>query len=192
MNMRSRHKTLALITAFSILGMLPEEISHAHYRWPNKPKEPVIASITLPPEQQARAVLVTQQISQPKSEPAPAPIPVPTDSPALFVAMQEQYTDSNGNLYLRSELRPICACESSYEGTKYGEPRQYENGRVLRGYRSPEDIGMCQISLTWHGDRARNLGADVFTPEGNIAYSNYLYEIQGSTPWYKSEFCWGK
>lgn len=114
------------------------------------------------------------------------------DSPAVFANIKARYTNTNGAPYLRSELHPICACESSWEGTKYGEPRQFENGQVLRGYRSPEDIGMCQISTTWHGDRAQNLGADIFTTEGNITYSNYLYEMEGATPWYKSRSCWNK
>lgn len=169
--------------AFSIMGILPEETSYAHYRWSSS--QPVLQT-SMQAAASAKQAIVPKTLKNTNTE------ELIVDSPAVFAEIKTRYTNASGALYLRSELRPICACESSWEGTKHGEPRQYENGKVLRGYVTPEDIGMCQISLTWHGDRAERLGADVFTTEGNIAYSNYLYEIEGSTPWYKSQFCWDK
>ena len=86
---------------------------------------------------------------------------------------------------LRKELISICTCESGLKQFK-------SDGSVVRGIVNNQDIGMCQINLTHHGDMAEKLGFDVFTEEGNIKYSNWLYEQQGSTPWNWSKSCWNK
>jgi hypothetical protein len=103
-----------------------------------------------------------------------------------------QPTAPDGSPVLYPELRPICSCESSYHGTWWDAPRHYENGNVLRNYDGNDDVGLCQINLTTYGEMAQKLGYDLYSPEGNILFANWLFEQKGSAPWYKSEKCWRK
>ena|SRR3990167_10105423 len=66
-----------------------------------------------------------------------------------------------------------------------------EKGEVLRGVVNPKDIGLFQINEFYHGDKAKELGLDIYTEEGNIAYAKWLYEEQGLSPWKWSRDCWG-
>lgn len=92
---------------------------------------------------------------------------------------------------LRSELKPICACESV--GNRHAEPQHFHpDGRVIRGVINSDDVGMCQINLYYHEETAGKMGLDLFTEEGNITYANWLYETQGSRPWNWSAGCWNK
>lgn len=91
------------------------------------------------------------------------------------------YTQNNVRLY--PVMESVCTCESG---------RQFHaDGTVVRGIVNPQDIGMCQINLKYHGAAADALGYDLFTEEGNIRYTNYLYDQQGTQPWYLSGSCHG-
>jgi len=93
---------------------------------------------------------------------------------------------------LHPNLKPVCACESSYSGKASGEPRQYDsNGNVIKGNLNANDIGMCQINRRYHISKAKALGYDIYTREGNIRYANHLYERKGLQPWKWSKPCWG-
>lgn len=129
--------------------------------------------------------VVHQTSSSPSAEylGAQSLIPSPGGSPPKKV---------DGMPVLYPELVPICACESSNEGTKFGKPRQYENSQVIRGYSSPEDVGMCQINTNLYTAKADELGYDLFTESGNILFANWLFEQSGAGPWYKSQSCWSK
>ncbi len=79
----------------------------------------------------------------------------------------------------------IARCESGF--------RHYNSdGSVLRGFVNRSDVGVMQINKFYHGDRADQLGLDIFSREGNLAYAMYLYEKQGTTPWLASGACWGQ
>ena len=79
----------------------------------------------------------------------------------------------------------IARCESGF--------RHYNSdGSVLRGFVNRSDVGVMQINKFYHGDRADQLGLDIFSREGNLAYAMYLYEKQGTTPWLASRACWGQ
>lgn len=68
----------------------------------------------------------------------------------------------------------IAKCESSF--------RQYNNnGTPLRG--SNLYIGVFQISEKIHATTAKNLGLDIYTLDGNLAYAKYLYGQAGTRPW---------
>ncbi len=68
----------------------------------------------------------------------------------------------------------IAKCESSF--------RQYtNNGTPLRA--SGRYIGVFQIDEKSHAAKAKKLGMDIYTLEGNIAYAKYLYEAAGTGPW---------
>lgn len=96
---------------------------------------------------------------------------------------------------LHKEMRPICGCESG--GGPNHPPRQFEaDGITVRlGRVNSNDVGACQINTeprNGHVFMAPKLGFDLWTTEGNIAYANWLYEQEGTTPWNSSKACWGK
>lgn len=80
--------------------------------------------------------------------------------------------------------REIAYCESSL--------RQFDpkTGEVVRGVRNPSDIGLFQINEKYHLERSRELGFDIHTTEGNIAYALYLLKQEGSRHWNWSKPCW--
>lgn len=87
-------------------------------------------------------------------------------------------------------LKRIASCESW--GNPTLEPRQFdENGAVLHGVVNPQDIGLAQINLPSWGNKALELGYDIFTPEGNLGMAKWIYDTYGSAPWYLSKGCWG-
>jgi len=82
-------------------------------------------------------------------------------------------------------LSKIAYCESRFRHFK-------ENGEVLRGEITPEDIGVMQINEYYHGDTAKRLGINIYTLEGNLAYAKWLYEKEGVAPWIYSKKCWSQ
>lgn len=80
-------------------------------------------------------------------------------------------------------LYEIARCESTF--------RHYNSkGDVLRGKVNKFDIGVMQINELYHLDKAKELGLDIYSLEGNIAFAKYLYEKYGSKPWVSSSKCW--
>ncbi|MEX0933469.1 MAG: hypothetical protein WDZ74_01815 [Candidatus Paceibacterota bacterium] len=81
------------------------------------------------------------------------------------------------------EMIYVAQCESTFR--HYGA-----DGNVLRGNVVSSDVGVMQINEYYHLDRARSLGYDVHTLEGNLGYARFLYEEQGLQPWSASRPCW--
>jgi hypothetical protein len=82
-------------------------------------------------------------------------------------------------------LAEIARCESTY--------RHFStNGEVLRGSSNSKDVGVMQINERYHSSRARSLGIDLYSLEGNMKYARLLYKEQGSQPWKASASCWGR
>ena len=140
-------------------------------------------------------------IFNPNDSAIPAPTAVIDPFHAEYIAAKERAVYPSGPRpkpyasgvpALYPELRYICACESSIEGTPWGKPRQFENGKVLWNYDGSDDVGMCQINLSAHEQIAKELGYNLFETKGNINYANLLFEREGSAPWFKSEGCWRK
>lgn len=48
-----------------------------------------------------------------------------------------------------------------------------------------------QINEKYHLKRSQDLGMDIHTLEGNLAYGKLLFEEEGSRPWNASKPCWG-
>ncbi len=89
------------------------------------------------------------------------------------------------------DLMRICSCEST--GGPDNMPRHFDQfGEVLRGKVNHNDIGMCQINLTYHEAEATRIGLDLFDQDQNFEYAVRLYESQGSQPWSWSQSCWGQ
>jgi hypothetical protein len=101
--------------------------------------------------------------------------PVPAEAKAAAQAAKE----------LPEVLRKIAICESNDRHFK-------ENGEVLTGKYDPRDIGRFQINKALWEDEAKKLGYDIYTEEGNEAFAVYLFEKQGTRPWFKSKYCWSK
>src|SRR3990167_10407712 len=73
-----------------------------------------------------------------------------------------------------------------------GWPHWDESGKVIKGKINPLDTGLFQINLKYNGAKAKELGHDVFSLEGNLAMTKYLYEKNGLSDWRHSKSCWKK
>lgn len=82
-------------------------------------------------------------------------------------------------------LKAICHAES-------GGQQFLANGHVIRGHVDPSDIGICQIHETLWNDRARDMGMDIYTQEGNQAMALWLFDHYGTEPWNSSKSAWIK
>jgi len=113
---------------------------------------------------------------------APAPI-VKTVTPMRPLVSIETYVRE----YFRDEplLAEIARCESTF--------RQYDaKGNILRGIVNDDDIGVMQINKFYHEDKADQLGYDIYSIDGNLAFGRWLYQKYGATPWSASSPCWAK
>ncbi len=86
-------------------------------------------------------------------------------------------------------LRRVCGCEST--GHAYETLRQFNaDGSVVHGVINRLDTGACQINTYYHGKEAKELGMDLNTLAGNVAFANHLYQREGLKPWSASQKCW--
>lgn len=70
----------------------------------------------------------------------------------------------------------IAKCESGF--------RQYtDSGNVFYGGAGGKMIGIFQLHGDYHLAAAQNIGLDITTVDGNLAYSRHLYEKEGLAPW---------
>lgn len=96
-----------------------------------------------------------------------------TSTPALPTVSE---TESAVRAYFADvpAMIAIAKCESGF--------RQYTNsGTPLRG--SNLYIGVFQIDEKIHAKKALDLGFDIYTLDGNLAYAKYLYSQAGTKPW---------
>lgn len=77
----------------------------------------------------------------------------------------------------------IARCESNF--------RQYtDSGSVLRGGNGGGMVGVFQFFESVHAGAATNLGHDITTLEGNLAYAKHVYKSEGTSPWNSAKDCW--
>jgi hypothetical protein len=77
----------------------------------------------------------------------------------------------------------IARCESRF--------RQFEaDGSPLYNKQGSSAVGVMQIMSSVHDRRAKDLGYDIKTLEGNVGYAEVLYNEQGRQPWKASASCW--
>jgi len=81
-------------------------------------------------------------------------------------------------------LAEIAKCESRFRQVG-------KDGQVLRGESNKSDLGLLQVNEYYHGGKALDLGFDLTTVNGNLAYAKYLYDKEGTKPWNASKKCWG-
>lgn len=82
-------------------------------------------------------------------------------------------------------LEKICQAESG--GRQFNK-----NGDVLRGAVNKSDIGYCQLQETIWNDKARKMGYDIYTEQGNKDMALWIFNHYGSEPWYLSKKNWNK
>lgn len=107
-----------------------------------------------------------------------------TSTPALMPATQTVEE------YVRAEFADapvmidIARCESRF--------RQLDSsGKVLKNPTSSA-MGVFQVMASLHaGPAMDNLGYNIYTLQGNVAYARYLYEKNGTRDWNASKHCWG-
>lgn len=110
-----------------------------------------------------------------------ADAPTPVQAPAAQTVRQyveSQFADT-------PIMIKIASCESHF--------KQYDSaGNPVKNPHSTA-VGVFQIMASIHQDLAdEELGLDITTLEGNVAYAKALYKDQGTTPWAASKACWGK
>jgi hypothetical protein len=82
-------------------------------------------------------------------------------------------------------LAQIAKCESGF--------RQFDkSGKILRGDKNSDDVGVMQINEIYHLERSKKLGFDIKSIDGNLAYAKWLYDKEGAAPWNASSKCWSK
>jgi hypothetical protein len=78
----------------------------------------------------------------------------------------------------------IARCESNFQ--------QYSaSGKPLYNEGGTSAIGVMQIMYSVHGSTAKDLGYNLKTLKGNLAYARHLYRNEGTRPWNASRSCWG-
>jgi len=76
----------------------------------------------------------------------------------------------------------IARCESKYrQFTDAGNPLIGGDGVT---------VGLFQVHESIHTPAATALGHNLRTLEGNMAYARHLYNVEGSSPWNSSKYCW--
>jgi hypothetical protein len=80
-------------------------------------------------------------------------------------------------------LAEIARCESGFRQVG-------SDGEVLRGKVNKSDLGLLQVNEYYHGEKAVDLGYDLTTVNGNLAYAKFLYDKEGTKPWNASAKCW--
>jgi len=108
-----------------------------------------------------------------------------TDEKATTTLPTRQEIEQRVKEYFKDDpiLVEIARCESQF--------RQFDaNGNVLKGKINKGDLGLMQINKYYHAEKAKELGLNLRTIEGNLAYAKYLYEKEGVQPWISSSPCW--
>lgn len=119
-------------------------------------------------------------------------VPV-TDAAYGHIATHEEHLAKTGIMDTETAVRTyfsdipvmihIARCESTFRHT-------LADGTILRGKVNPADIGVMQINMRYHGEKARELGLDLADLYGNMEYARDLYTRQGTKPWSASAPCW--
>lgn len=80
-------------------------------------------------------------------------------------------------------LIAIANCESHFRHVD-------KDGQILRGVANSDDIGVMQINEIYHLEKAKKLGLDIYSLDGNMKYAQYLFDKEGGAPWNASKKCW--
>ncbi|MEX0930467.1 MAG: hypothetical protein WDZ79_02180 [Candidatus Paceibacterota bacterium] len=116
--------------------------------------------------------------------------------PATVVAQEAQLvTDESAEKTVKEVVRAYFADAPEMYSVAWCESRVRhfkEDGTLLRGYVDHNDVGVMQINERYHLKRSKELGYNIYSLEGNLAYARVLYEDQGLQPWSASKPCWSQ
>ncbi len=122
-------------------------------------------------------IVEKMEIAQPKEIKSVDYMPI-TDSAHVKEFVADYFADT-------PILAKIASCES--------HNRQYNSkGDVLRGEKNRFDVGVMQINELYHLEDAQELGINIYTIDGNVAFARHLYEKFGAKPWMSSSGCWAR
>jgi hypothetical protein len=157
--------------------------STTEYIKESTPTLPVDDEPALLPAPQTQILATSSSTTEP--EPLPAGVICLEDCPIFFNLNDEvEYTIRE---YFKDKpvLIVIAKCESTFRqwDTVTGQPLKNPNSSAT---------GAMQLMASYHREPASNLGWDIDTLEGNLAYAEYLYDTEGVTPWDASRYCWGR
>lgn len=118
-----------------------------------------------------------------------ASIDVTNSAPVIKPKKLDKNADIESKVRLFFADTPIMAevikCESQF--------RQFNSdGSAFRGIVNNQDVGIAQVNEYYHAKRAKKLGIDIYTVDGNMAYAKLLYQEEGTDPWSSSAPCWKK
>jgi flagellar capping protein FliD len=115
--------------------------------------------------------------------------PITTVAEASSKTTTEFFTQAESEAKVRTFFKDtpvmteIARCESEF--------RQYtDNGNVLRGGSANGMIGVFQFFESIHTPIAKELGFDLATLDGNLAYAKHLFQSEGTNPWEPARSCW--
>ena len=94
-------------------------------------------------------------------------------------------TKKESETILQDILIDIAKCES-------GNRQFNDDGSVLHGKINSQDIGKYQINLYYWGEKALELGYDLYSLKGNTDMALWIYKNYGTSPWNLSISCWKK
>lgn len=80
-------------------------------------------------------------------------------------------------------MMEVARCES-------GVKQFNKDGTLLRGVVDPRDVGIFQVNSWYHEEQATQLGLDLKTLEGNVAYAKILFDKRRLRDWQASSRCW--
>jgi len=141
----------------------------------------VLAAVTL----WAAPLLVAQAQTADTNQPTTQSIGAQTDTnPGAFDPYNPDHVEGRVRAYFADIpiMVEIARCESGFHMyDEFGNPLYGGTGGM---------VGVFQEAAAIHNDAAKDLGLNINTLEGNLAYARHLYENQGLAPWYASAKCW--
>jgi hypothetical protein len=104
----------------------------------------------------------------------------PMRAGTTLYASRQRHSVKAGSMPL--PLQRVAFCESRH--------RHYDrHGKVLRGRKNRNNIGLYQINRLWHERRATQLGYNIWSLHGNTGYALRLYREHGLAPWTATARC---
>ena len=154
------------------------------------PLTPITSIVTAPAAVEAvesaveSAELTVTVINLTSAKTANPIIEVHSAPPELTIPELIEKVSRDYNLDPRLALA-VAKCENNFK-------HYNQDGEVLSGRANRHDVGVFQINEQYHLAKSRELGFDIYTPDGNVEYAVWLMKAYGRAPWVWSQPCWSK
>ena len=174
----NRAVAFAVGLSIPIILFMPSSTTYIKESTPTPPVDDEPALLPAP-----EPLILATSTSVTEPEPLPPGVKCLADCP-LIEALNNIVEDFVRLTYEdKPVLIEIAECESTFRhwDPETGEPLSNPNSSAT---------GAMQLMASYHREPASNLGWDIDTLEGNLAYAEYLYDTEGVTPWDASRKCW--